>query len=219
VSLPGIPSWLGTHSSVTSVDSWSISFRINTRPVRPKLKCASCVWNPFYNERVGKVERVLHFIRYALRSLGWTNIYNLLPYEHRWDLQRFDTLVKTCSITCIMFVFDIFRCRETCCLLSVWLLHDIELEVPNFFKSVSITWTTGFMNRCLPRCASLTRSLVCSILFEPVIKLWIACSWLYRPVHLFLFLRMSCALHMLIVHIPSYGSIYSGGLISLHQLI
>jgi hypothetical protein len=57
---------------------------VNMSLVRPKLKYASCggaqyitfVW-------VDKVERVQRrFIRYALRSLVWTEIYDLLPYEH-----------------------------------------------------------------------------------------------------------------------------------------
>jgi hypothetical protein len=37
--------------------------------VRPKLEYASCVWSPFYDVRVGKVECVQRrFIRYALRN-------------------------------------------------------------------------------------------------------------------------------------------------------
>jgi hypothetical protein len=57
--------------------------------------------------RVDKVERVLRrFIRYALRSLGWTDTYDLPPYEHRCALLGLDTLVKRGSIACIMFIFD-----------------------------------------------------------------------------------------------------------------
>jgi hypothetical protein len=45
-----------------------------TSLVRPKLEYASCVWSPFYDVRVDKVERVqIRFIRYALRGLGWTD--------------------------------------------------------------------------------------------------------------------------------------------------
>jgi hypothetical protein len=49
-----------------------------TSLVRPKLECASCVWSSFYDVRMDKAERVKRrFIQYALRSLGWTNIYDL----------------------------------------------------------------------------------------------------------------------------------------------
>jgi hypothetical protein len=54
-----------------------------TSVVYPKLEYASCVWSPFYDVRVDKVERVwirFIFIRYALRSLGGTNTYDLPPY-------------------------------------------------------------------------------------------------------------------------------------------
>jgi hypothetical protein len=69
--------------------------------VRPKLEYASCVWSPFYDVHVDKVERVQRrFIRYALRGLGWTDVYDLPPYEHRCGLLRLDTLVKRRSIAC-----------------------------------------------------------------------------------------------------------------------
>jgi hypothetical protein len=77
-----------------------------TSLVRPKLEYASCVWSPFYDARVDKVERVQRrFIRYALRGLGWTDIYDLSPYEHRCALLRLKTLVKRRYISCIMFIF------------------------------------------------------------------------------------------------------------------
>jgi hypothetical protein len=61
---------------------------------------------------VDKVERVQRrLIRYALRSLGWTDIYDLPPYEHRCALLRLDTLVKRRCIACIMFLFDILSGR------------------------------------------------------------------------------------------------------------
>jgi hypothetical protein len=74
-----------------------------TSLVPPNLECASFVWSPFYDVRVDKGERVQRrIIRYALRSLGWTDVYDLPPYEHRCALLRLDTLVKMRSIVCII---------------------------------------------------------------------------------------------------------------------
>jgi hypothetical protein len=42
------------------------------------------LYNPFYDVRVDRVERVQRrFIRYALRGLGWTNMHDLPSYEDR----------------------------------------------------------------------------------------------------------------------------------------
>jgi hypothetical protein len=62
--------------------------------------------------REDKVERVQRrFIQYALRGLGWTDTYDLPPYEHICALLRLDTLVKRRSIACIMFISDILSGR------------------------------------------------------------------------------------------------------------
>jgi hypothetical protein len=56
-----------------------------TSLIRPKLEYVSCVWNPFYDVRVDRVERVQRrFIRCALRGLGWTDMHDL-PYHMRTD--------------------------------------------------------------------------------------------------------------------------------------
>jgi hypothetical protein len=49
-----------------------------TSLVCSKLEYASCVWNPFYDVRVDRVEHVQR--RYALRGLGWTDMHDLPPY-------------------------------------------------------------------------------------------------------------------------------------------
>jgi hypothetical protein len=56
--------------------------------------------------------------------LGWTDIYDLPPYEHRCAHLRLDTLVKRRSIVCIMFVFDILSSRMN----STNLLSALDLN-------------------------------------------------------------------------------------------
>jgi hypothetical protein len=100
-----------------------------TSLVRPKLEYACCVWSSFYDVRVDKVERVhRRFIQYALRGLGWTDIYDLPPYEPRCALLRLDTLVKRRSIACIMFLFDILSGRMN----SPNLLSALDLNTPRY---------------------------------------------------------------------------------------
>jgi hypothetical protein len=63
------------------------------------------VWNPFYDVRVDRVERVQsRFIRYALRGLGWTGMHDLPlpPYEDRCAFLHLDTLTKRRSIACLI---------------------------------------------------------------------------------------------------------------------
>jgi hypothetical protein len=49
--------------------------------VRPKLEYASCVWWHFYTVYVNRIARVQSkSVLYALRGLGWTNMYDLPPH-------------------------------------------------------------------------------------------------------------------------------------------
>jgi hypothetical protein len=97
--------------------------------VRPKLDYASCVWNPFYDVRVDRVERVhKRFIRYALRGLRWTDMHDLPPYEDRCTLLHLDTLAKRRSIDCVMFIFDVLSGRVN----SPNLLSFVDLITPRY---------------------------------------------------------------------------------------
>jgi hypothetical protein len=121
-------------------DSYTLR-SLYTSLVRPKLLYASCVWTPFYDVRVDKVESVQRrFIRYALRSLGWTDIYDLPPYEHRCALLRLDTLVKRRSIACIMFIFDGLGGRMN----SPNLFSALDLNIPRYRTRGSEFLRIGF---------------------------------------------------------------------------
>jgi hypothetical protein len=73
---------------------------LDTSLVRPKLEYASCVWSPFYDVHVEKVECVQRqFIRYALYSLGWTDTYDLPPY--------------VCLNVCMYVCIDVLFCALT----------------------------------------------------------------------------------------------------------
>jgi hypothetical protein len=75
--------------------------------IRPKLEYASCVWNPFYDVCVDRMEGVQRrFIRYALRGLGWMDMHDLPPYEDRYALLH---SYKE-AIDCLYDVY--FRCSE-----------------------------------------------------------------------------------------------------------
>jgi hypothetical protein len=96
-----------------------------TALVRSKLEYARCVWNPFYDVRVDRVERVpRRFIRYALRGLGWTDMHDFLPYEDRCALLHLDTLAKKRSVACVIFIFDVLSER----------VNPPSLNPPNMFQ-------------------------------------------------------------------------------------
>jgi hypothetical protein len=76
--------------------------------VRSKLEYASCVWMPYQNGRIARLERVQEkFILYALRRLRWMNMNLLPPYESRFKLLHLDTLCRRREISSVMFVRDV----------------------------------------------------------------------------------------------------------------
>jgi hypothetical protein len=73
---------------------------------------ASCVWRPFYDVHISRIERVQgKFVRYALRGLGWINMHDLPPYVNRYALIRLETLLRRRSDACVMFVSDVLSGR------------------------------------------------------------------------------------------------------------
>jgi hypothetical protein len=81
-------------------------------PLSPKLGYPSCVWRPFYDVHVNRIDRVQRkFVRYALRGLEWTDMYDLPPYVYRCAFTRLDTLIIRRSDPCVMFVFEVLSGR------------------------------------------------------------------------------------------------------------
>jgi hypothetical protein len=114
-------------------DPYSLKSLYNTSLVRPKLEYTSWVWNPLYDVRVNRVERVQRrFIRYALRGLGWTDMHDLPPYEDRCALLHLDTLTKRRSIACVMFIFDVLSGPGV---KSPNLLSVLDLITPRYLTS------------------------------------------------------------------------------------
>jgi hypothetical protein len=79
--------------------------------------------------------------------------------ERLWFVRSWSTaaVYGAHSMTCVWTRLNVCRCGLYDMLCVVW--------VPSFFELIFIARTTEFMNRCLPQCASLTRSLLCSISF------------------------------------------------------
>jgi hypothetical protein len=93
----------------------------------PKIEYASCVWDPIYEFHSLKTERVQgKFIKYALKSLGWTDPLNLPPYESRYRLIHLGTLAERRTKACVMFVFDVLSAKIE----APPILAKIRLNVP-----------------------------------------------------------------------------------------
>jgi hypothetical protein len=165
--------------------------------------------------RVNKVERVQRrFIRYALRGLGWTDTYDLPPFEHRCALLRLDTLVKWSSIACIMFIFDILSGTMN----SPNLLSALDLNTPGYR-----TWGSEFLRIGFHRTSYGVHEPMSAVMreFNEVIGVFDfiltrnqfvnrlqLTLYLSRPNQIFIFRRINCALHG-----SSYGLTYSVGVI------
>ena len=97
--------------------------------VRSRLEYACCVWQPFYEVHVSRIERIQEkFVKYALRRLGWDITRDLPPYTHRCMLLSLDTLKMRRDTARILFIFDILSGRVS----SPPLLAEVGLCVPSY---------------------------------------------------------------------------------------
>jgi hypothetical protein len=111
---------------------------IHTSLVRLKLEDASCVWSPFYDVRVDKVERVR------------------TAYLQRCARLRLETLVKRRSTTYTMFIFDILSGRIN----STILLSALALNTPRYRTGGSEFLRIGFHRTMSVAMRGSTRLLV-----------------------------------------------------------
>jgi hypothetical protein len=103
-----------------------------------KLDYASCVWWPFYDVHISSIERVQRkFVKYTLRVLKWTDMYDLPPYEDPCALICLETLIRKRSDACVMFVFDVLS-RKVC--------SSIDFEVAISCGLTFNALTTAFPN-------------------------------------------------------------------------
>jgi hypothetical protein len=78
--------------------------------VRPKFEYASCVWRPFYDTHIDIIERMQKkFVRYALHSLGWTDMCYLPPYVDRCALICLWPKDVLMHASCLFLIFCLVR--------------------------------------------------------------------------------------------------------------
>jgi hypothetical protein len=73
------------------------------------------------------------FVRYALRGLGCTDIFDLPPYVDRCALIRLETLAKRRANACVMFIFEVLSGRVN----SSNLLPLISINAPWYHTRTS----------------------------------------------------------------------------------
>jgi hypothetical protein len=77
------------------------------------------------------------FVKYALRDLGWTDIFDFPPYVDRCAFIRLETLAETRANACVMFIFDIMSGRVN----SSNLLSLIRINASSDFLRVDFNRT------------------------------------------------------------------------------
>jgi hypothetical protein len=128
--------------------------------VRPKLEYTSCVWLPFYDVHVNRIERVQRkFIMYAVRRLGWMGM-------HTWiDVSCF--VCRLCvvgKLTRAWYLFSILSGRVN----SPDFMTQINVNTPryptrrgdflrvDFHRTITMGFTSPWMVRFDNEVACLT---------------------------------------------------------------
>jgi hypothetical protein len=93
-------------------DPYTLKFVCNLF-VRSHLDNASVVWNPYYGMHLKRIEAIQKkFLRFALRTLGWSHDIELPPYCQRCRLIYLDILSSRMS--CALFISDASSCKLDC---------------------------------------------------------------------------------------------------------
>lgn len=124
------------NSSLGFVKRWSKEFSnpyvtksLYMTFVRPLLEYASQVWSPHHNVHIQRIEAVQRrFLRFALRGLGWLDIYNLPPYEDRLKLINLQSLSKRREVADIIFAHELVSGNIDCHALLEKICININLR-------------------------------------------------------------------------------------------
>jgi Reverse transcriptase (RNA-dependent DNA polymerase) len=97
--------------------------------VRSKLEYANCVWQPFYDTHINRIERIQEkFIKHDFRQFHWNLNLDLPPYENRCRVLVMNTLKKRRDVARVLLVFDLLSGKID----SLNLLSQINLSVPSY---------------------------------------------------------------------------------------
>jgi hypothetical protein len=84
-----------------------------------KPEYANCVWLPFYDVHVDRIECVQRkFVRYALQELGWMDMNDIHPYEDRCVL--IECMIRCCS--CVTHLLLLGQMTNYCSCTDLWLV-------------------------------------------------------------------------------------------------
>jgi hypothetical protein len=83
--------------------------------VRSHLEYASVVWNPYYGvhlKRIGAIQK--RFLRFVLRTLGWSRDIELPPYCQRCRLIDLAVFISRRRVLYALFISDVLSCKLDC---------------------------------------------------------------------------------------------------------
>ncbi|XP_075150556.1 uncharacterized protein B0403.1-like [Haematobia irritans] len=130
------------------IKRWSKEFvdpyltkRLFTTLVRPILEYACVVWSPSYRYYIDRVESVQkQFLIFALRGLGWNNLYDLPPYSSRLLLIDLPSLERRRFMHGIVYLTKLIKGDTD----SHYLTSKICYNVPNRLTRNFVLLKTDF---------------------------------------------------------------------------
>lgn len=116
------------------IKRWSREFndpylakRLFTSLVRPILEYGSVLWSPNYRCHVDRIESVQkQFLIFALRGLGWNDLYDMPPYIHRLKLIDLPNLERRRLMLDIVFMVKLVNGEID----SPFLVSELSFVVP-----------------------------------------------------------------------------------------